>query len=77
MEEKFILNIKSTYPHINVLLLLTNHLDDSDDLFIDQLSHQLNNVKVLPILAKARQTRNGIIEAYGLDNVSRYLFEGK
>lgn len=77
LEEKFILNIKSTYPHINVLLLLTNHLDDSDDLFIDQLSHQLNNVKVLPILAKARQTRNGIIEAYGLDNVSRYLFEGK
>lgn len=77
LEEDFILYVRNTYPSVNVLVLLTNYMDDVNDISIERLSDQLNGIKVLPILSKLRKTRGGIIEAYGLDNVSRYLFEGK
>lgn len=77
LEEDFIVYARSNYPSINILLLLTNYLDDKDDFFVEQLSSHLDDIKVIPILAKSRKTRNGIIEAYGLDDVNRCLFEGK
>ena len=76
-EEILIRHIADIHPDINVLLLLTQYLDDNNDLFVDQLSQQLNGVKIIPILAMPKKTRAGIIEAYGLDAVSKYLFEGK
>ena len=76
-EESLILYIKENHPYINILLLLTQYLDEGSDLYVDHLSKQVNGVKVLPILAVPKKTRSGIIESYGLDDVSRYLFEGK
>lgn len=76
MEEEFITYVRSSYPEIKTSILLTMYVDDSNDLYFEQLSNQLDGIKVIPILAKGRKTREGFIEAYGLDEVSRYLFEG-
>lgn len=76
-EEALILYIKENYPYINILLLLTQCLDEGSDLFVEHLSKQVNGVKVLPVLAVPKKTRSGTIESYGIDDVSRYLFEGK
>lgn len=77
LEEGLIAHVKNTYPKIRILVLLTDYLDDSNDLFTEQLSNHLDGVKVLPIIARNIKTRNGIVEAFGLDDVRKFLFEGK
>lgn len=77
LEEELIAHVKNTYPKIHILVLLTDYLDDSNDLFTEQLSHHLWGVKVIPIIARNIKTRNGIVEAFGLDDVRKFLFEGK
>lgn len=77
LEEDLIYYVRETYHSVDVLLLLTNYLDDGNESFIEKLSSQLDGIKVIPVMARSRKTRNGIIESYGLDNVKRYLFEGK
>ncbi len=77
LEEELIAHVKNTYPKIHILVLLTDYLDDSNDLFTEQLSQHLGGVKVIPIIARNIKTRNGIVEAFGLDNVRKFLFEGK
>lgn len=77
LEENVISHIRSTYPNIKITLLLTMYVDDESDLYSEHLSEQLNGIRVLPILAKNLKTRRGIVEAHGLDEVCRYLFEGR
>lgn len=77
LEEDLIAHVKKTYPKIRVLVLLTDYLDDSNDFFTEQLSNHLGGVKVIPIIARNIKTRNGIVEAFGLDDVRKFLFEGK
>ncbi len=77
LEEAVIGHVRSTYPNIKITLLLTMYVDDESDLYSERLSAQLNGIRVLPILAKSLKTRRGIVEAHGLDEVCRYLFEGR
>lgn len=77
LEEGLISHIKNTYPKIRVLVLLTDYLDDDNDLFTEQLSNHFGGIKVIPIIARNIKTRNGIVEAFGLDDVRKFLFEGK
>lgn len=77
LEEALINHVGTTYPNIKISLLLTMYVDDESDLYSERLSEQLNGIRVLPILAKNLKTRRGIVEAHGLDEVCRYLFEGR
>lgn len=77
LEENLLTHIRINSPKTNIAVLLTQYLDDDSDLFIEQLSAHLNGIKVLPILARSLKTRNGIVEAFGLNDVSKFLFEGK
>lgn len=74
-EEDFIAHVRRSCPGIKILLLLTKYLEENDH-FAEQLSGQLDGIKVIPVLAKSVKMRRGMIEAYGLDEVSAYLFEG-
>lgn len=77
LEENVIQYIKETYPEIEILITLTSCIYDEAQLFAEQLSTNLNQTKVIPILAKELKTREGIIPAFGLDQIVRYIFEGK
>lgn len=77
LEEEFIGYVQSKHPSVHILLALTQFKEENSDVFVDQLTTQLNGVKVIPVLAKDIRIRNGIIPAYGLENVDSFIFEGK
>ena len=77
LEEELIFFVRDTYPEIKILVVLTQSVDDEQALYVEQLSADLDGIKVIPILAMDKQTRSGVISAYGLDDIDRYLFEGK
>lgn len=77
LEEELIRFVRNDYPSIKILIVLTRFVDDDNKIYADQLSGNLNGTKVIPVLAKEMKTRSGIIPAYGLDNVDRYIFEGR
>ena len=52
-------------------------VEENGDLYADELSKRMENLKVIPALAKDLKTRMGTILAYGLDDIERYIFEGK
>lgn len=76
-EEDFIEMVKNNYPNIKILLVLTMCAEENGDLYADELSKRMENLKVIPALAKDLKTRMGTILAYGLDDIERYIFEGK
>ena len=76
-EEEFIFFVRDKYPEIKVLVVLTRSVDDEQALYIEQLSESLKGIKVIPILAMDMNTRVGVIPAFGLDDVDRYISEGK
>lgn len=76
-EEEFIFFVRDNYPEIKVLVVLTQSVNDEQALYIDQLSEILKGIKVIPILAMDMNTRMGVVSAFGLDDVDRYLSEGK
>ena len=76
-EEDFIEMVKNNYPDIKILLVLTKCAVEDGNLYADELSKRMENLKVIPVLAKDLKTRFGTILAYGLDDIERYIFEGK
>ncbi len=77
LEESLLDYIQQNYPSVKILVVLTLSLDDESTIYANQLSQHLNGIRVIPVLAKAYKTKYGQIEAYGLDEVSKYLFEGR
>lgn len=77
LEEELILYISNNYPQIKILILLTKYIYDDGDLFARQINEIITNAKVIPILAKDLQTRNGTISSFGLEEISKYIFEGR
>ena len=77
LEEKLILYVRDTYPEIKILVVLTKSVGVEQTLDIEQISANLEGIKVIPTLAMDMKTRGGPVLAHGLDNVDRYIFEGK
>lgn len=77
LEEEFITHIRDEHPSIHILVVLTQFKEADSEVFVDQLSTQLNGIKVIPVLARDIRIRNGVISAYGIDGVDSYIFEGK
>lgn len=77
LEEEFIAHVQNMHPSIHILVVLTQFKEEESDVFVDQLSTQLNGVKVIPVLARDIRIRGGVIRAYGIDGVDSYIFEGK
>ena len=77
LEEKIILHIRDNYPEVKILVALTSCIYEEAPLFAEQVSKNINQAKVIPVLAKELKTREGIISAFGLDQIARYIFEGK
>lgn len=77
LEEDLIFFVRDNYPSIKVLVVLTQFVDDEQTLYVEQLSAALDGIKVIPTLAVDMKTRGGVVYAYGLDDIDRYIFEGK
>lgn len=76
-EEELILYARNKYPEIKILVVLTKYIEDDPAPYVEQLSKDLGGIKVIPVLAMDLKTRGGVVPAYGLDDIDRYLFEGK
>lgn len=77
LEEEFMEYVQSEYPSIHILVVLTQFVEEDSEVFVDQLSTQLNGVKVIPVLARDVKLRDGVISAYGVDDINSNIFEGK
>lgn len=77
LEEDLIFFVRDTYPEIKILVVLTQFVEDEQKLYVEQLSATLDGLKVIPTLAVDMKTRGGVVYAYGLDDIDRYIFEGK
>ena len=60
-----------------MILALTKYTDEEGASYSNQLSNRMKGVKVIPLLAKDLKTRQGTIEAYGLDILDQAIFEGR
>ena len=77
LEEELIMNLKTKNPELKILLVLTFCVEDDAELFSEQISSQLAQVKVIPILAKDLKIRGGAIPSFGLDKIVQCIYEGK
>lgn len=77
LEEEFINFVTNNYSSVKVILALTKYTDEEEAIYSNQLSNRMKGVKVIPLLAKDLKTRQGTIEAYGLDILDQAIFEGR
>lgn len=77
LEEKLILHVRDDYPQLKILIALTSCIYDEGELFAEEVSKCINQRRVIPVLAKELKTRQGSIKAFGLDEITQYIFEGK
>lgn len=76
IEKNIILQIKEEHPEIVVLVVLTASICKEDGGYAENLSRELKNVKVIPVLARELKTKYGVISSYGVDNVAKAIFGG-
>ena len=76
LEEKVIVHMRDTYRSVRPLILLTQGFDIETERYAGILTERFDGIKVIPILANDKKTRGGIISAFGLEKVSKYIFEG-
>ncbi len=76
LEERLITYIRDTYRSVRPIVLLTQGFDLEAERYAGILTERLGGIKVLPILARDKKTRGGVVPAFGLDTVSKYIFEG-
>lgn len=76
LEEKVIVHMRDTYRSVRPLILLTQGFDIETERYAGILTERFDGIKVIPILAKDKKTRGGVISAFGLEKVSKYIFEG-
>lgn len=76
LEENIIVHMRDTYRSVRPLILLTQGFDMEAERYAGILTERFDGIKVIPILARDKKTRGGVIPAFGLDKVSKYIFEG-
>lgn len=72
-EVELIRHVRDQYPEISLLAILTNAVSMDDTAAAEKISRLLG-IRVLPIMAKDQKTRNGVIKAFGHENVLRVIF---
>ncbi len=76
LEEDLIVHMRDTHRSVRLLVLLTQGIDMEAESYAEILSERLHGVKVMPILARDKKTRGGVVSAFGLKETSKYIFEG-
>ena len=76
LEEQLIVHMRDTYRSVRPLVLLTQGFDMDTERYAGILSERLGSIKVMPVLARDKKTRGGVVPAFGLEKVSKYIFEG-
>ena len=75
LEEKLVSHVCDTCRSLRPMLLLTQGFDIEAERYAGILSERFGGTKVLPILARDKKTRGGVVPAFGLEKVSKYIFE--
>lgn len=77
IETALLLNIKEKYPNTRMLGVLTSCIDEECSDLADSMSDLIGGIKVIPVLAKDKKIKQGTIPAYGLDELTRYIYGAK
>ena len=77
IETDLMLKIKGKYPNARILGVLTSCVDEDCNDLAELMSNLLGGIKVIPVLAKDKKIKQGIIPAYGLDEITRYIYGAK
>ena len=83
-ERQLIQKIANNFPELKVMVVLTMCYKDDVQETIDEIEKITHHVKIVPVLAKDYKTsiKNAdgtpfIVESFGLETVSKYVFEGR
>ncbi len=66
-------HIRDQHPEISLSGILTNAVSTDDTVTAGKLS-RMTGIRVLPVIAKDQKTRDGVIKAFGLEDVLRVIF---
>lgn len=77
IEIRLILELKNKYPNTRYLCALTSCIDDDAYEIADKMSQYLAGIKVMPVLAKDKKMKQGIIPAYGLEEIIKNIYGGR
>lgn len=86
VEKDFIKKIAGDFAELKVMIALTNCYKDDNEIqkAVDEIERITDQIKIVPVLAKEYKTslkdEDGnpvVVEAFGLENVSQYVFEGR
>lgn len=80
IEKELIQKIDSQFAGIKVMVVLTNcsRSDEEMQEVMDEIEKVTEHAKIVKTLAKEMKLRNNeIIEPFGLEHVSEYIFEGR
>lgn len=76
LELQFIRRVRQSHPEVTALGILTNAGSEDAGAAAERLSKQLG-VKVLPVMARDRQTRGGMVKAFGHESILNAIFGGE
>lgn len=67
-------NLKRKFPSTNIIIGLTYCINENIDDFKEVLDREFKKTEVISLLAREISTRCGTISAYGIDELSAYIF---
>jgi nucleoside-triphosphatase THEP1 len=76
-EEDFIRHVREQYPGVKVIIALTRCLEEDTDEMVNEVKRCVGEVEIIPVLARDYPVRNGVIAAYGVDEIIQLLFSGE
>lgn len=85
VEKELISKIENSFTELKIMIVLTNCHKDEESIqkIIDDIERNTNQIKLTATLAKKYKTRkvdgegNSEVDAFGLEAVSEYVFEGR
>lgn len=77
LETELLFKVKEKYPNARIFGVLTSCVDEDCNDLTDSMSNLLGGIKVLPVLAKDKKIKQGIIPAYGLEEITKYIYGAK
>ena len=76
----YIRRVKKLYPDISILIVLTQSYEEENEIerVVDEFSREFDPIRVIPVLEKDKTIKTGsVIPAFGIEDINRFVFEGK
>lgn len=75
-EKKLIQAVRSHHPGLKILIALTRAITEESASDAERISQTMGGIRVIPVLPKDMKLNGGTIQAHGVPDVEKYIFEG-